>query len=152
MSFRNQMTCFSLGCQADLKLFSEIPGKLSPNWTCLYFSETKISFDPNLNPWDTSLGANGLFTLGTWCSRLSQGLRPPNQAPEKGPRRRRYILGRVKLLARTGLASTPALLPPEHSSASPRGGFGCSDFSHTLLSNEFKPFLVQIPTEEKKKK
>jgi hypothetical protein len=51
-----------------------------------------------------------------------------------------------------GLPSSLTLLDGESSSGSPQGGFCFSDFSHTLLSNEFKPFLVQIPAEEKKKK
>lgn len=104
-----------------------------------------MSFDQNLN-----LG--GYFTLGR-CPEPLLNKTPPSEPRAKTPNASEkvdFFLGRVKLLEATGLPSTPTLLGPENSSGSPRGGFCFSDFSHPLLSNEFKPFFVQIPAEEKK--
>lgn len=120
---------------------------VNQNWANL-FSETMASFDQKPEP-------RGLFHLeqvacpssepvtNIWAKELSFLKQKLGKVV--------FPPGRVKLLEGKGLASTPALFTPENSPGSPRGGFCCSDFSHTLLSNEFKPFLVQIPTEERKK-
>lgn len=124
---------------------------VSPNWTCLYFSETKISFDPNLNPWDSSLGADGLFTLGTWCSCLSQGLRPPNQAPEKGPRRRRYILGRVNFLQERALLPLQPFSLRNTALRAPEGA-SVALTSHTLFFQMNLNLFLSKSLQKKKKK
>lgn len=118
---------------------------VNQNWTYL-FSETMTSFDQKPEP-------RGLFHLGqVACPSSEPVAKFPKTNTGKGSQKKVvFPPGRVKLLERKGLASTPALFTPENSPGSPRGGFCCSDFSHTLLSNEFKPFLVQIPIEERKK-
>lgn len=150
MSFINQLPLFLYGMANRLKiLFRSTSQPESVGTETFYiFSETLMFFDQNLNQ-------GGYFTCGDALSSEPDSpseprAKPPAAGARKGPWKRGFFPGRVKLLEWTGpcLDSNPSL--SRKRLREPQRGLCRSDFSHTLLSNEFKPFLVQIPTEEKK--
>lgn len=57
----------------------------------------------------------------------------------------------LNVLSEQALLRLPTRSIQKAALGAPEGAFS-ADFSHTLLSNEFKAFLVQIPTEGKKKR
>ena len=58
-----------------------------------------------------------------------------------------FWLGQLNVSSEQALPQLPTPSIQKAALGAPEGAFS-ADFSHSLLSNEFKAFLVQIPTEE----